>query len=121
MGWQTGTTPCQPNPAAKPGAIPETCPSGEEPPEANRHPKQTRLCQPPAAGAGAGGVDEQAGHVAEMVAEARRLREQLRQQNRGPSRGYRARQNSPWRWAIRLVAKPRPTPLTWDFLRIPAH
>jgi hypothetical protein len=34
MGWQTGTTPCQPTPAAKPGAIPETCPSGEEPPEA---------------------------------------------------------------------------------------
>jgi hypothetical protein len=29
------TGPCQPNPATKPGpAIPETCPSGEEPPEA---------------------------------------------------------------------------------------
>jgi hypothetical protein len=43
MGWQTGTAPCQPNPAPKPGAIPETCPSGEEPPEAK--PPQTR--EPP--------------------------------------------------------------------------
>jgi hypothetical protein len=35
MGWQTGTAPCQSTPAPKPGVIPETCPSGEEPPEAN--------------------------------------------------------------------------------------
>jgi hypothetical protein len=41
MGWQTGTAPCQPNPAPKPGAIPETCPSGEEPPEATPVESQT--------------------------------------------------------------------------------
>jgi hypothetical protein len=37
MGWRTGTAPCQSNPAPRPGAIPETCPSGEEPPEATPH------------------------------------------------------------------------------------
>jgi hypothetical protein len=36
MGWQAahGKSPCQSTEDAKPMAIPETCPSGEEPPEA---------------------------------------------------------------------------------------
>jgi hypothetical protein len=36
------TAPCQTNPPPKPGAIPETCPSGEEAPEATPSPENSR-------------------------------------------------------------------------------